>query len=199
MNSFQTIVNDLSLPVFILMSNARIDKNSGDIVSGEVVYSTTDFNEIYKFIPRPAYPASLIQRHYLEQKLNISNQNDFNARSDIRFNLDYYNNSPDLLLFGKQYSLFFVCPNNLEIIHQFIADHFNVLSINNTRKVTCKEILLFWNHAISNLFIYPAEKQSENIKLWVKVIDVITEVLKKLTYPPSKAEWEYINEVLMSC
>lgn len=199
MNSFQTVISDLSLPVFILMSNAKIDKNNGDIIRGEVILSTADFNEIHKFVPRPVYPESLIQRHYLEQKLNICSQNEFNGRSDIGFNLNYYNNSSDLLLFGKQYSLFFVCPDNLDIIHKFIESYFIKQSLENTRKVTCKEIVHFWNHAISNLLLYPGKKNRENTEMWLKVIDVITDVLKKLTYPPTNAEWEYINEILMSC
>ncbi|MES2766521.1 MAG: hypothetical protein V4642_11660 [Bacteroidota bacterium] len=174
-----------TLPVFALFKNL-VFESAWDLPFTEIV----DFDEIFigqnidDPILRP--PKMEVSQEFLDE-LEEKYGNTFEEYYTT-FPANLVDEFPDKEIFGTSYTVLCIFPPDVDFTVDYIVDWADK-NRNNSGEI---DLYTIWNFYLEHLYFFP---QFDDIVGW-DFAEKIEEKLNKLPNPPTKSDWDYLEESL---
>lgn len=187
-NHFSEFLESVKIPCFVLARNLYFEHEydlDAPVSRGEIIKCSQQIKEVRQLIPRPVIPEDDYKQSLFEKK--IGEMKSANANYDDS-PFDLAEGDPnDFEIFGESYTIVWFCPPDVEEVTGFLVNKYR----NN------RDLIKIWENYIDRMHIYPfysLELTSDDF--YEKICDTFEEKVSSLPDPPSKEEWDKLNDFL---
>ena len=196
---FQKIFGKSKLPRFYLIKNLSIGsinlESTKAFVNGEIISSSKDCYELQKLIPKVKIPTDECSSYKLLENYDcIPKEIRFDDSPYALFDEAKIDEYSDKELFGKSYTIVWVCNDNPEVILKEIISHIkNEIMTNN--KDCIKVLLEAWQNYHDRLCIFTEKKNAEDIKN--KVTKGFKIIIANIEGHPTEYQWNQFEQKML--